>query len=121
MKVAEGLTESDPVVLNAARTFFAMTIDAHLYFALMSAARIHDSQSNAVTIRTLLQRASQESPKYGNEHELKAAIVDAEKILAGLSRTAKAIAYLEKSPLSSQSKHNDRPKLRNTGNQARSR
>jgi len=44
IKVAEGLSKVDSVVLNSARTFFAMTIDAHLLYALMAAARMHDDQ-----------------------------------------------------------------------------
>ena len=46
MEIAEGLSKADPVVLNDARTFFAMTIDAHLFCALMSAARMHDEPSH---------------------------------------------------------------------------
>jgi hypothetical protein len=35
--VARGLSESDPIVLHAAKTFFAMTIDSHIYSAQMHA------------------------------------------------------------------------------------
>lgn len=91
MDLAERLTETDPVVLNAARTFFAMTIDAHLFVALMYAARIHDDQRNATTIHTLLERAAVSSAKHGTATEVLAAINSAKHTLKGLGRELKRL------------------------------
>jgi AbiU2 len=85
-RVASGLSMADPVVLNAAPTFFAMTIDAHLFDALMAAARIHDDQPNAITIHTLLKRAAQEPAKFDKGGEVAAAISSARVTLDGLKR-----------------------------------
>jgi len=86
MDVAEGLSKVDPVVLNSARTFFAMTIDAHLFYALMAAARMHDDQRNAITIHTLLERVATEPAKFDKGGEVATAIMSAEATLAGLKR-----------------------------------
>ena len=85
LKVAAGLAESDPVILGMAKTFFAMTLDSHLYSSLMYAARIHDTQRNAVTMKTLLQRAKEEKgkAKYGAA-EVEKAVSSAESKLAEL-------------------------------------
>jgi hypothetical protein len=87
LAVAKGLAESDPVVLNAARTFFAMTIDCHVYSAQMHAARLHDETRGAVTVRTLLERARQEAgaTQYATRAEVRAAIISGEKVLSKLS------------------------------------
>jgi hypothetical protein len=61
LAVTKGLIESDPVVLNAAATFFAMTIDAQLFCAQMFAAKLYDKTSGALTMETLLQRAEEEA------------------------------------------------------------
>lgn len=84
---AKGLADSDPVVLNAAATFFAMSIDSHLYSAEMYAARLHDTQRRAVTIHTLLERADKEAgtAKYGTTSEVRAAVSFSEKILSELA------------------------------------
>jgi hypothetical protein len=84
MEVAEGLSRVDTVVLNFARTFFAMTIDAHLYYALMAAAKMHDDQRNAVTIHTLMERAATVPAKFDKGGEVAAAIMSAKATLAGL-------------------------------------
>jgi hypothetical protein len=39
LAVAAGLADSDPVILKMAKTFFAMTLDAHFYSSLTYAAR----------------------------------------------------------------------------------
>ena len=91
MDLAERLTEADPVVLNTARTFFAMTIDAHLFVALMYAARIHDDQRNATTIQTLLERAAVSSAKHGTATEVRAAIKSAKHTLKALARELKRL------------------------------
>jgi hypothetical protein len=93
LTVAKGLAESDPVVLNAARTFFAMTIDAHISASMMYAARLHDDQRNAVTVRTLLERSAKETdpPKYGTLEQVKETISFAEKTLAELEGPLKHI------------------------------
>ena len=87
MEVAEGLSKADPVVLNSVRTFFAMTIDAHLFYALMAAARLHDDQRNAITIHTLLERAAKEPAKFDKGGEVAASITSAKATLAGLKRS----------------------------------
>jgi hypothetical protein len=86
MELAKGLSKVDPVVLNSAQTFFAMTIDAHLFCALMAAARMHDDQRNAITIHTLLERAAAEPAKFDKGGEVVAAITSAKATLAGLNR-----------------------------------
>ena len=82
LNVAAGLADSDPVLFAMAKTFFAMTLDAHHYSALMYAARVHDTQRNAVNIETLLRRAEEEkhlAKKPGDEVDQ--AIHDAKKQL----------------------------------------
>jgi AbiU2 len=84
--IAKGLPKADSVVLAAARTFFAMSIDAHLYTSLMYAARLHDNQRNAITVRTLLERAGKEpkSAPFGTSSEVRAAIASSDCILSNL-------------------------------------
>jgi hypothetical protein len=96
LAVATGLSESDPVVLNAAQTFFAMTIDSHLQSSLMCAARLHDNQNKAATIRTLLNRAAKEADnaKHGTRAEIEAAIAKAELLLAELNDPLKRLDAL---------------------------
>jgi len=91
--VAKGLAESDPVVLNAAKTFFAMTIDSHIYSAQMHAARLHDKTRGALTIRTLLERADREAgkAKYGTADEVRKAIASSEKSISTLVGALKAL------------------------------
>ena len=91
--VAKGLSNSDPVVLNAARVFFAMSIDAHIYYSQMYAARLHDQTRGAVTVSMLLRRAGKEasSAKYGNGAEVRAAIASSEKVLSGLAGRLKSL------------------------------
>jgi hypothetical protein len=86
MEVAEGLSKVDPVVLDSARSFFAMTIGAHLFYALMAAARMHDDQRNAITIHTLLERAATEPANFDKGGEVAAAITSAKATLAGLKK-----------------------------------
>ncbi len=66
-----------------------MTIDAHLFVALMYAARIHDDQRNATTIQTLLERAVVSSAKHGTATEVHAAIKSAKHTLKILGRELK--------------------------------
>ena len=70
-----------------------MTIDAHIASSLMYAARMHDDQRNAVTVRTLLERVTKEtdSPKYGTLDEVKAAINSAEEVLAEFEEPLKHV------------------------------
>lgn len=91
--VAKGLADSDPAVLAAAKVFFAMTIDAHLYAAQMIAAGLHDSTRGAVTVQTLRKRAMEATciAKHGSDDEVKAAISDSEKTLSELSKRLKAL------------------------------
>lgn len=96
LTVALGLSESDPVVLNAANVFFAMTIDAHLYSSLMYAARLHDDQRKAATIRTLLDWASEraESAKHGTKDEVEQAIAKARTLLLELEEPLRRLDKL---------------------------
>ena len=94
LKVAAGLANSDPVLLAMAKTFFAMTLDAHHYSALMYAARVHDTQRNAVTVETLLRRAEEEKHRAKKPvSEVDEAIQDARK---QLSEIADLLDELEK-------------------------
>ena len=88
LAVAKGLAASDPVVLNAARTFFAMTIDSHVYSAQMHAARLHDATRGTVTVKTLLQRAEQEAgtAQYGSPSDVREAISYSQRILSILGK-----------------------------------
>ena len=61
-----------------------MTIDAHLLYALMAAARMHDDQRNAITIHTLLEHAATEPASFDKGGEVAAAIACAKATLAGL-------------------------------------
>jgi hypothetical protein len=51
---------SDPkrLAANAAPTFFGMTLESHLNTAFLYAARIFDTHRDALTLRTILVRAS---------------------------------------------------------------
>jgi hypothetical protein len=91
--VAKGLADSDPVVLNAAKVFFAMSIDAHLYSSQMYAARLHDRPRGAVTVSTLMKRADEEAgtAKYGSADDVRAAIASAQKALSDLVGPLKAL------------------------------
>jgi hypothetical protein len=93
LRIAKGLAESDPVVLNAAKTFFAMTIDSHVYMAQMHAARLHDDQNRAVTVSTLLDRAEKEAgtAKVGTASEVRSAIKEARTSLAAHAASLKAL------------------------------
>ena len=93
LTVARGLAETDPVVLNAARTFFSMTIDAHISATLMYAARMHDDQRNAVTVGTLLECVAKAiaPPKYGTLEQVKEAISFAKEKLTELEGALKHI------------------------------
>ena len=84
--VGKGLADSDPAVLNAARVFFAMSIDAHLYYAQMYAARVHDRTRGAVSLSMLLTRAGKEAhtAKYGSVDDVRAAIASSQKALTEL-------------------------------------
>jgi len=83
LAVASGLADSDPVILDMAKAFFGMTLDAHFYSALMYAARVHDTQNKAVTMTTLLERAGKEKAKYGSDAEVEQAIKAVEDKLTG--------------------------------------
>ena len=63
-----------------------MTIDAHLFYALMVAARMHDDQHNAITIHTLLERAATEPANFDKGGEVAAAITSAKATLVGLKK-----------------------------------
>jgi hypothetical protein len=91
--VGKGLADSDPVVLNAARVFFAMSIDAHFYYSQMYAARLHDRTRGAVSLRMLLTRAGKEAhtAKYGSADDVRAAIASSEKTLTALDGQMKAL------------------------------
>lgn len=91
--VARGLANSDPVVLKAAKVFFGMSIDSHLYSSQMYAARLHDQTRGAVTVSTLLKRAGEEAgtAKYGSAGDVRAAIASSEKTLSGLVGPLKAL------------------------------
>jgi hypothetical protein len=93
LAVAMGLSKSDPVVLNAAQTFFAMTIDSHLQSSLMCASRLHDTQNNAATIRTVLNRAVKEAneAKHGTREEVEEAVAKSDLILAELKDPLKRL------------------------------
>jgi len=84
--VAKGLSTSDPVVLNTANTFFAMSIDAHLYAAEMYAARLYDTTRGTVTIEMLLTRAEKAAgtAKCGTASEVRSEIEAARKQIAQL-------------------------------------
>ena len=87
LAVTEGLVESDPVVLRAAATFFAMTIDAHLFCAQMFAAKLYDKTRGALTLETLLLRAEDEagSAKYGSADEVRQAVADSRRVISTLA------------------------------------
>jgi hypothetical protein len=91
LRTAKGLAKSDPVALNAAHTFFGMTIDSHVYSAQMHAARLHDDTHGALTIQTLLTRVQKEAgnAKYGSASEVRTSVDAAEKALTALAAPLK--------------------------------
>jgi HEPN superfamily AbiU2-like protein len=93
LAVAKGLANSDPVVLNAATVFFGMSIDAHLYSSQMYAARLHDRDPKAVTVKTLLKRADEEAgtAKYGSASDVRAAVTSSEKTLSEIEESLDAL------------------------------
>ncbi len=96
LRVGKGLADSDPAVLNAARVFFAMSIDAHLYYSQMYAARVHDRTRGAVSVRTLLMRTSREAntAKHGSAADVQAAIASSENILTALDGQMKTLTQV---------------------------
>ena len=92
--VAKGLADSDPVGLAAAKVFFAMSIDSHLYSSQMHAAKLHDRTRGAVTVNTLLTRADEEAgaAKYGTASEVRTAIASSKKAISELAEPLKALS-----------------------------
>ena len=80
LNIAKGLGEADPVVLATAQTFFGLTIEAFLQTAQMYAAKLYDTTSGAITVKSLLDAANSQAGnfKYGTPQEISAAIDDAE-------------------------------------------
>lgn len=56
-----GLRRADPVVLETAPRFFALTLDAHADLAIMAAARIFDEDPRSVSIHSVLSACSRDA------------------------------------------------------------
>src|SRR5258708_5294703 len=93
LRIAKAIRAADPVVIHTARTFFAMTHEAHLFAAQMYAAKLHDRTRGATTIRSALTEAERVAGTFPNASAqevrlivgaAKAQLVEFEKILAAL-------------------------------------
>ncbi len=60
MGIAKGLLNTDPVLLDGARTFFGLTIDGNLELAQMAIASLYDRTRGAVTIPVMLAQPADE-------------------------------------------------------------
>jgi AbiU2 len=76
MKIASGLAQADPEILQTAPTFFYMTIDGAVELAQIGAARLYDRASRAVTIVAMLRHAASQADtfRYGDRPRVETAI-----------------------------------------------
>ncbi len=69
LKIWEGLAKAlseTPQLADVARTFFGLTLQAHIEQAFLHAARLYDSKRGAVTARSLLTLAERKAGKFQN-------------------------------------------------------
>ena len=90
--ITRGLKRADPVVLDTAPRFFAMTLGAHADAALMNAARLFD-RSPGVSIHTLLSTALRVAGtfKCGTSAEVRRVVAEAKTSVAALEPIVEAL------------------------------
>ena len=83
LDIARGLLNADPVLLQAAPTFFGMAIDGSLELAQMSVARLYDTTRNTMSVPKMLKRAEQEAGIFqrGSGQEVRKAVAECQKIV----------------------------------------
>ena len=93
LALAKGLLQADPVILQAAPTFFGLTMDGSLELAQMAIARLYDKTSGAVTVQKMLGRAALEIASFqrGTKQEVSEAIANSEKVVVELEPVLAAI------------------------------
>jgi HEPN superfamily AbiU2-like protein len=57
LRIAKLLRAADPVVIHTGRTFFGLTLDAHLDIAQMYAAKLHDKARRTISVESALDEA----------------------------------------------------------------
>jgi AbiU2 len=80
------LLKADPVLIQAAPTFFGMAIDGSLELAQMAVARLYDKERNAMSVPKMLKRAEQEAGtfQHGSGQEVREGIAECQRIVVGL-------------------------------------
>ena len=91
--IAKGLLNTDPVLLDGARTFFGLTIDGSLELAQMAIARLYDRTSGAVTIPVMLAQAADEISSFqrGDREQIVKAMKEAQSAVTGLESVLASI------------------------------
>lgn len=91
--IAVGLREADPVVLQTAPTYFGLTHDGCLEISQIYAAKLYDTTSGAITIKSLLSAAQQqiESFKNGKPKEIAIAVSKARAEIGNLKEPLESI------------------------------
>lgn len=59
LKIAQGLWNSDPIVLAAAKTFFGLALEGNLQLAQMYAARLFDKTKGAISVHSFIREAKE--------------------------------------------------------------
>ena len=91
--VTRGLRHADLPVLNAAPTFFQMTLGVYADASVMTAARIFDRHPRTISIHRLLSLALRE-PKifqYGTANEVRKVVSEAKLSLAKLEKILRTV------------------------------
>jgi hypothetical protein len=93
LTIANGLRESDPVVLKSSPTFFGLTIEASLQMSQMYAAKLYDQTKGAVTVESLLERAKLGAAtfKNGTPDDVSLVVASATSRIAGLQDIIRSI------------------------------
>ena len=86
LDLAKGLLQADPVILQAAPTFFGLTMDGSLELAQMAVARLYDRTSGTVTVQKMLRQAALKISSFqrGTKEEVSEAIANSEKVVVEL-------------------------------------
>jgi hypothetical protein len=93
LTIGTGLSVTDPVVLNTARTFFGLTHEACLHMSQMFAAKLYDKTGGTVTVRSLMKAAEAQAGtfKHGTRQDVAAAIKETGERIAALLPILKSI------------------------------
>ena len=85
LRIANGLAQADPVILQTAPTFFYMTIDGSLELAQIAAARLYDRTKGAVTVIAMLCDAASKADTFQNGDRMqvdKALLKSVQRVIA---------------------------------------